>query len=147
MADKQIPYKIRPLEKGDCELPFSLPGDTDRPLRKFFKQEMEPSGEAYITRSYVAIPEDPADKKVLGYISIMNAEVALKGTYEIPEKPGVNRFPNQPAVRIARLAVSPDCRGWKIGRDLVSLVFTICTDKIYPTGEAHKGFYPLRRGP
>jgi GNAT superfamily N-acetyltransferase len=109
-----------------------LPGDKDRPLRKFFKQDMEPSWEALITRSYVAIPEEPKDKRILGFISIMNAELSLSGTYDIPDKPGANRYPSQPAVRIARLAVSPDCRGWKIGRELVSLIFTICTDKICP---------------
>jgi len=132
MTSKKIPFVIRPLEKGDCESPFSLPGKKDYPLRKFFLSDMEPSAEAFITRSYVAVPEDPKDKRILGYISAMSAEIGLKGVYDIPDKPEANRYPSQPAVRIARLAVSPDCRGWYIGEALVSLVFTICIDRICP---------------
>lgn len=125
-------YIIRPIEKGDCKSPFLLSKEEDLPLKVFFTRDAEKASDAFITRTYVAVPADETDRRVLGYISLMNAEVALKGVHDIEDKPRANRYPNQPAIRIARLAVADDVQGMGIGCDLVSLGLTICLDKIVP---------------
>lgn len=133
MADNDFNFTIRPLQKGDCKSPFSLDADKDDlPLKVFFRRDAERAGDAFITRSYVAVPADENDRRILGYISIMSAEVALRGSYPIADKPRADRYPSQPAIRIARLAVADDMQGRGIGTDLVSLAFSIGIDQIVP---------------
>ena len=62
----------------------------------------------------------------------MSAEISLLGSYNIPNKPRADRYPSQPAVRIARLAVADDCQGCGIGSDLVALAVSISLDQLVP---------------
>lgn len=132
MADSEFDYTIRPLQKGDCKSPFSLDGRDDLPLKVFFRRDAEKAGNALITQTYVAVPADPADARILGYISLMSAEISLRGVYAIPDKPRADRYCSQPAIRIARLAVADDVQGRGIGKDLVALAFSVSLDRICP---------------
>jgi ribosomal protein S18 acetylase RimI-like enzyme len=133
VADNITDFTIRPLSEGDCKSPFCLDKDkSDLPLKIFFRKDAKKAGVEFITKSYVAIPTNPDDVRILGYISIMSAEISLLGSYNIPNKPRADRYPSQPAVRIARLAVADDCQGSGIGSDLVSLAVSISLDQIVP---------------
>ena len=125
-------YRIRTLEEGDCKSPFLMEADEDLPLKIYFKRDAERAASSFITKTYVAVPEDDEDKRILGYISLMNAEVQIRGIHKIPDKPRANHYEFQPAVRIARLAVADDMQGQGIGQDLMSLGLTICLDRIVP---------------
>ncbi|MEI9420769.1 hypothetical protein O7A70_06250 [Mesorhizobium sp. Cs1299R1N1] len=132
MADNDFDFTIRALQKGDCKSPFSLSGEEDLPLKTFFRRDAEKAGNSFITQTYVAVPADEADKRILGYMSLMSAEIAVKGLYPIADKPRADRYPSQPAVRIARLAVNDELRGRGIGKDLVALGFSVSLDRICP---------------
>lgn len=132
MADKEFDFTIRRLQKGDCKSPFSLEGEDDLPLKTFFRRDAEKAGDAFITQTYVAVPADEGVARILGYISLMSAEIAVKGLYPIADKPRADRYPSQPAVRIARLAVTDDARGRGIGKDLVAIAFSVSLDRICP---------------
>lgn len=129
-ASNVPPYIIRSIRKGDCKLPFALADKRYDPLKIYFRKDSERASEELITRTYVAVPEDPADGRMLGFISLMSAEIAFGGTYSIPHKPRADRYPSQPALRIARLAVADGTRGSGVGRDLLSLSISIAIDRI-----------------
>lgn len=124
------PYIIRPMRQGDCKVAFALADDRHKPLKIFFRRDSERASAQLITQTYVAVPEDPADRRILGFISLMSAEIALGGTYSVKGKPRADRYPSQPAIRIARLAVADGTRGSGIGRDLLSLSLSIAVDRV-----------------
>jgi len=132
VADNDFGFTIRPMQKGDCKSPFSLSAAEDLPLKVFFRKDAEEAGDAFITHTYVAVPLDETDSRILGYMSLMCAEIGLRGVYQIPDKPRADRYPSHPAIRIARLAVADDVQGKGIGTDLVSLAFSISLDRIVP---------------
>lgn len=111
---------------------FSSSERADLPLKTFFRRDAEKAGDAFITQTYVAVPPEGLESCILGYISLMSAEIAVKGLYPIADKPRADRYPSQPAVRIARLAVSEDVQGRGVGKDLVSLAFSVSLDRICP---------------
>jgi ribosomal protein S18 acetylase RimI-like enzyme len=124
------PYIIRPIRKGDCKAAFALADERHKPLKIFFRKDSERASAQLITQTYVAVPEDHADRRILGFISLMSAEIALGGTFSVKGKPRADRYPSQPAIRIARLAVADGTRGSGIGRDLLSLSLSIAVDRV-----------------
>lgn len=109
---------------------FSMTDPDDEPLQIFIRRFAHKSAKANLTQTYVAKKE--GDKKVVGYISIMCAEVALEKTYDITDKVGADRYDYQPAVRISRLAVCSDSAGKKIGKRLVETAIGIVLISIVP---------------
>lgn len=132
MANNGSSFTIRPLTKGDPKSPFLLSDEADLPLKVFFRKAAEKSGGTFVTKTYVAVPADERDRRILGYVSIMRAEVELEGSYSLPDKPRAARYRFQPGIRIARLAVADDARGIQIGSNLVSLVLSVGLDRIVP---------------
>jgi ribosomal protein S18 acetylase RimI-like enzyme len=124
------PYVIRPIRTGDCKVPFALADERHRPLKIFFRKDSERASAQLITQTYVAVPDGFDDRRILGFISLMSAEIALGGTYSVKGKPRADRYPSQPAIRIARLAVADGTRGSGIGRDLLSLSLSIAVDRV-----------------
>lgn len=120
------------MQDGDHKSPFSLTAGDDLPLKIFYRRDAQKSGKAWITKSYVAEADCPDFQGVAGYVSLMCAEVALEGAYSIPEKDGANRYPSQPAVRIARLAVCDEAQGQRVGRTLVEFSIGLTVSKIAP---------------
>jgi GNAT superfamily N-acetyltransferase len=109
---------------------FSMSKVEDEALRIFIRKHARPSSHAGITKTYIAREED--DKRVVGYVSIMCAEVKLEKTYEIEDKIAANRYEYQPAVRISRLAVEDDSQGKHIGKCLVETALGIILELIEP---------------
>jgi len=107
-----------------------MESDEDKPLEIFIRRHALKSARANLTQTYVAKME--GDQRVIGYISLMCAEVGLEKTYEIPDKEGADRYEYHPAVRIARLAVANGHRGNGIGPALVEMAIGIILTKIMP---------------
>ncbi|MCJ2135367.1 GNAT family N-acetyltransferase [Methylobacterium sp. J-026] len=129
-ANSAPPYIIRTIQKGDCKLPFALAGKQHESLKIYFRKDSERARRELITQTYVAVPKNSIISCILGYISLMSAEIAFAGTYSIPDKPRADRYPTQPAIRIARLAVADGARGCGVGRDLLSLSISIAIDHV-----------------
>lgn len=123
---------IKKLETADLDQVsrFRMEHDEDRALEIFIRHHARKSAAANLTQTYVAKVE--GDKKVVGYISIMCAEVALEKTYEIADKVGADRYDYQPAVRISRLAMAQGWQGRKIGRRLVETAIGVVLVSIVP---------------
>ena len=109
---------------------FRMDHEDDKPLEIFIRSTALKSAKANLTQTYVAKRE--GDKKVIGYVSIMCAEVSLEKTYQIDDKVGADRFEHQPAIRISRLARMASCRGEEIGRQLVETAIGIVLVSIVP---------------
>src|SRR3954467_8780657 len=100
MAHENIIIKKLETAGLDQVSRFRMELDEDKPLEIFIRRDARKSAAANLTQTYVAKVE--GDRKVIGYISIMCAEVALEKTYEIADKVGADRYEYQPAVRISR---------------------------------------------
>lgn len=109
---------------------FRMTNDEDKPLQIFIRRDARKSAAANLTQTYVAKVEGATH--VIGYISIMCAEVALEKTYQIADKDGADRYDYQPAVRISRLALQDDFQGRQIGRNLVETAIGIVLVSIVP---------------
>lgn len=101
-------------------------------LRIFIRSYARKSASAQLTQTYVA--KTRGDSTVLGYVSLMCAEVKLDSSYQLEDKPGADRYEFQPAVRIARLAV---CDGWrghdvKVGTRLLDTAIGVAIGSIQP---------------
>jgi GNAT superfamily N-acetyltransferase len=129
MADGII---LKPLEAASLDQVsrFRMSADEDKPLEIFIRQHAYKSAKANLTQTYVAKLE--GDKKVIGYVSLMCAEVGLEKTYDIADKAGADRYDYHPAVRVARLAAADGFRGQGIGPALVEMAIGIVLTKIMP---------------
>lgn len=129
MGDNSL--EIRPLHSADRVRSLKLIEKAHIPLRVFFRKHAKNSSKANITKTYVAatIGDDPL---IAGYISLMLGEIAISGQYSISDKPSVDSYDYQPAVRIARLAVGDGWRKKGIGETLVQAAIGICLESICP---------------
>lgn len=109
---------------------FRMEDEGDKPLEVFIRRDARKSAQANLTQTYVAKMD--GDKRVIGYISLMCAEVALERTYDINDKVGADRYDYQPAVRIARLALAKGHKGKKIGSQLVETAIGVVLLTIVP---------------
>lgn len=109
---------------------FRLADDDDRPLQDFIRRKAHTSSKANLTQTWVA--KRSGDRKVIAYVSIMCAEVALENCYMIEDKPNANKFEFQPAIRIARLAVSRENQKSGFGKQLVDLVIGMALTIVQP---------------
>lgn len=130
MADENI--IIKKLESADLDQVsrFRMASEEDKPLQIFIRKDARKSAAANLTQTYVAKVD--GTRHVIGYVSIMCAEVALEKTYEIADKVGADRYEYQPAVRISRLAMAEGYRGKNIGKQLVETAIGIVLVSIVP---------------
>jgi len=129
MADGIIIKKLETADQDQVSR-FRVKEADDKALEVFIRRDARKSAQANLTQTYVAKAD--GDRKVIAYISIMCAEVALERAYQIPDKAGADRYEYQPAVRIARLATSRDHIGQGIGKRLVETVIGIVLLSIVP---------------
>ncbi|MEM6476470.1 MAG: GNAT family N-acetyltransferase [Pseudomonadota bacterium] len=130
MAERNIIIKkLGPPDVDDIRR-FRLHNDDDVGLRIFIRRDARKSAAANLTQTYVAKFE--GEKKIIGYISIMCAEIRLEKTYELQDKDGADRYDFHPAIRISRLAVEDDQRGKRIGQKLVETVLGIVLLSVVP---------------
>lgn len=108
MADENIIIKKLETADQDQVSRFRMANEDDKPLQIFIRRDARKSAAANLTQTYVAKIE--GSRLVIGYVSIMCAEVALEKSYSIADKIGADRYEFQPAVRISRLAMIDDFR-------------------------------------
>ena len=111
---------------------FRMEDPEDFPLQHFIRRDARKSAKAHLTQTYVA--KLTANNHVIGYVSMMCAEVKLAKSYSIHDKPGADKYEFQPAVRIARLAV---CDGWRrhklrVGPQLLDIALAVILSNIQP---------------
>lgn len=130
MEDAQI--EISKLGAADLHQVsrFRMGAEEDKPLEIFIRKYARKSADANLTQTYIA--KYDSDNKVIGYISIMCAEVALEKAYKIDDKDGADKYEYQPAVRIARLATCRGQEGKKIGTKLLETAIGIILLSIVP---------------
>ncbi len=116
-------FIIKKLEGAACDQvsAFKLRDPTHKRLQVYIRSKALKASNANITKTYVAKLSD--SNRVVGYVTIMCAEIELNKFYQIEDKPDANRFKFQPAVRIACLATDDGHRGKRIGRELLALVY------------------------
>ena len=125
--------ELKKLEAAEIDQvsKFRMELEEDKPLEVFIRRHALKSARANLTQTYVAKLE--GDRKVIGYISIMCAEVKLEKSYNIDDKDGADKYEFQPAVRIARLAICGEHKRKGIGQQLVELALGIILEAIVPT--------------
>ena len=124
--------ELKKLEAAEVDQvsKFRMELDEDKPLEVFIRRHALKSAKANLTQTYVAKAD--GDRKVIGYVSIMCAEVQLEKSYDIEDKDGADRYEFQPAVRIARLAICSKHERKGIGQQLVELALGVVLDSIVP---------------
>lgn len=135
-----VSYTIRSLAAGDSVKNFSAGSAEYLPLKSFLKNQAVEFHEAYITRTYVAIPLEECPetgvliecsrKNVIGYISLITSEIDITNGYTVEDCTHANNYGTLPAIKIARLAVDGNCRRRGIGENLMAYAFAIATDVI-----------------
>ncbi len=130
MADANIIIKRLEAANLDQVSRFRLDRDEDKPLKIFIRRHAHKSAAANLTQTYVAKIE--GERRVIGYVSLMCAEVALERAYEIGDKQGADKYEYQPAVRISRLALEDGFQRQGIGQQLVETAIGVVLLAIVP---------------
>ncbi len=109
---------------------FRMADDFD--LQNFLRRHARKSAAAQLTTTYVAKVD--GSNVVIGYVSLMCAEVKLEQSYSIQDKQGADHYVYQPAIRIARLAVCDNYRrhALKVGTKLLYTAIGIAVESIQP---------------
>lgn len=131
MADTN--FIIKKLEEVEIDQvsKFRMELEEDKPLEVFIRRDAKKSAAANLTQTYVAKVE--GDRKVVGYVSIMCAEIQLEKSYSITDKVGADKYDYQPAVRIARLAVCKEYKRKGAGKSLVEMALGLILVAIAPS--------------
>ncbi|MCB2084162.1 MAG: GNAT family N-acetyltransferase [Sphingomonadaceae bacterium] len=130
MSDEKIIIKRLEPANLDQVNQFRMSHSDDKPLQNFIRRKARKSASANLTQTYVAKVENTLP--IIGYISVMCAEIKLDNAYEIGDKPDADIYEYQPAVRISRLAVEDSYRGKNVGRELVEMAIGITIYAIVP---------------
>lgn len=109
---------------------FKMSSSEDYALQNFIRKTARHSSNARLTKTYVAKRE--GHNAVCGYITIMCAEIRLEQTYSIADKTDADRWDYQPALRVARLAVTDECRGKGIGQQLLDVAVGVALTQVIP---------------
>lgn len=130
MADANIIIKKLEAANLDQVSRFRLDQDEDKPLKIFIRQHAHKSAAANLTQTYVAKVD--GQRRIIGYVSLMCAEVALEKTHELGDKQGADRYEYQPAIRISRLALEDGFQRQGIGQQLVQTAIGVVLLAIVP---------------
>lgn len=106
-----------------------------QPLKTFLKRNAKNFQESHIATTYVLGKIDPEKEtifKMLGYITITNSEIDVQDTYPLHDCPHANNYNSLPAVKIARLLVDNDYRGYGVGKSLFNHVLAMVMDELVP---------------
>lgn len=128
-------FEIRQIEAGDTVTGLSL-GDADfQPLKSYLKNEARLHQAQGLARTYGLYnlgANNP--KKVLGYMTLVCGEIAAA---DAPEAQNIAdgvlyRYPQFPAVKLARLAVDSSLKGNGWGTIFADLAVGISRNEIAP---------------
>lgn len=126
-------FYIEPISKGSDVKSFGMGSSALLPLKSFLQNQAIDFQSSLIAQTYVVVSESDRQKdvrKVVGYITLTCSEIDLQDYYEITDCPQANKYEVLPAVKIARLAVDKNYRGYGIGKMLIQFVVSLCLEMI-----------------
>ncbi len=126
-------FAIRQIEAGDQVAGLSL-GDADfRPLKSYLKNEAKLRQAKGLARTFALFRLGASNRnRVLGYMTLVCGEISAEDAPEAQElADGVPyRYPQFPAVKLARLAVDSSLKGSGWGTIFVDLAIGIAKNEI-----------------
>jgi ribosomal protein S18 acetylase RimI-like enzyme len=122
-------YELREISPDDKVSGLSLGAQEYTPLKIYLKKHAKRHHVENAGKTYVFVEKGDATKSVVAYITLLCSRIELK---DPPDGLDEYRFPDYPAVKIARLAVDTDCRGLGLGSELVALALAITKNRVMP---------------
>jgi GNAT superfamily N-acetyltransferase len=124
--------EIRQIRPGDRLAGLKLGDSAFSPLKTFLQKHAQRYQEESLARTYAAF--DPGAGKAIAYITLVCGEVVTaEDDAPLIDEPELDyRYPQFPAVKIARLAVDQRYRGYDLGRTLVNLALGQAKNVICP---------------
>lgn len=128
-------FEIRPLEAGDNVTGLSLGHADFQPLKSYLKNEAKLHQMQSLARTYALFnASSPTPKKVLGYMSLVCGEVA------VADAPGAQplgdgvlyRYPQFPALKLARLAIDASLKGKDWGTKFIDIAVGVARNDVAP---------------
>lgn len=123
---------VKQIEAGDRLTGLSLGHPELAPLKAFVQRHALAYERQSLARTYGAFC---GEQKLKAYITLVCGQVEI-GRDDQPPIPAGEvdyRYPEYPAVKIARLAVHQQLQGSGIGRGLVAMALGIAKDQICPS--------------
>ena len=123
---------VKQIEAGDRLTGLSLGHAELAPLKTFVQKHALNYQRQSLARTYAAFCDQ---NKLKAYITLVCGQVEI-GRDDQPPIPAGDvdyRYPEYPAVKIARLAVHQDMQGSGLGRGLVDMALGITKDQICPS--------------
>jgi predicted GNAT family N-acyltransferase len=128
-------FEIRLLEADDIVTGLSL-GDADfQPLKSYLKSEAKLHQAQSLARTYALFNVSAArPRKVLGYMTLICGEIAAS---DVPDAQSIAdgaiyRYPQFPAIKLARLAIDTSIKGNDWGTKFIYLATGIAKTEISP---------------
>ncbi len=111
---------LRQINQTDNTKKFSLGNENHTPLKIFLQKEALDFHQYEIAKTFVLINNhSPQPSKVLGYITLMNSEVALNVGERPQHSTATKKYQSFSAVKIARLAIDKTLQHQGYGRTLL----------------------------
>ena len=125
------PPELREIRQDDILSGFRLGDPEFEPLKRFIRRDAKRYHSSNLAKTYVVFSSNDGRPYLLGYITLICAEVKLG------EENGVDdefKYPSFPAVKIARLAVRKEFQGQGVGlgRSMVEFALGLVKESICP---------------
>lgn len=124
---------LREIQPGDICAGLSLGHANYVPLKTFLRRDANRYHQQNVAKTYVMV--DASNPPIVwAYISLMCSVIALTDLSDehLPEDIDEYRYPDFPAIKIARLAVDRRMRRKDIGRTLIQFAMSVAKDRIMP---------------
>lgn len=122
-------FKLRQIEPTDKINKFKVEKGQDG-LRAFLKKDALAFHENNTARTYVAVEENATRADIRSFVTISLSEIRKE--FAELDVPGMDRYLQWPAVKIARLATHVNYEGRGLATGLIRLVAGVVTEKIMP---------------
>lgn len=119
MPDIFEDFTLRQIDQKDHTAKFSLGNANHTPLKIFLQKNALDFHQYQIAKTFVFAHQRSSPSTVLGYITLMNSEIALDEKYRPNETSATLKYSAFPAIKIARLAVDKTLQGKGVGRALL----------------------------
>jgi len=128
-----LPVELREIREADRLTGLRLGDPAFTPLKTFLQRDAKKHHFKDLAKTYGHFVEVNGRVKVIGYITLICADVATTDARH-HDSDGIDfRYPNYPAVKIARLAVHVDYqRKYKLGCQLVEFALGLVKNWVCP---------------
>jgi len=128
-----LEFELREIGEADQLRSLKLGDPALRPLKTFLQRDAKRYHATDLAKTYGIFIENAGRQKVIGYITLICADVATSDVQRPAEDDVDFRYPSFPAVKIARLAVHSDYQGkYRLGTMLVQFALGLVKNSICP---------------